>query len=43
MQIVNKDTRYVGHFLRIPYKDYPTVFEGALLTANDIVEVDELR
>ena len=40
---MNKDTRYVGHFLRIPYKNYPAAFERALLTTTDIIEVDEMR
>jgi hypothetical protein len=42
---VNEGTKYVGHFLRVPYKDYPTAFEKALAVAGgDVdVEVDEMR
>ena len=44
MQIVNRDTRYVGHFLRVPYEDYPAVFNEALATALDRqVEVNDIR
>lgn len=45
VQIVNEGTKYVGHFLWVPYKDYPTAFEKALEVAGgDVdVEVDEMR
>ena len=43
VQIVNEGTKYVGHFLRVPYKDYPTAFEKALEVASGDVEVDEMR
>ena len=43
IQIVNEDTKYVGHFLRVPYKDYPTAFEKDLEEASYDIEVDEMR
>ena len=43
-QILNVDTQYVGHFLRIPYRDYPTIFEEVLREKGDcVIEVDEMR
>ena len=43
VQIVNEGTKYVGHFLRVPYKDYPAAFEKALEEATGDIEVDEMR
>ena len=43
MQIANKNTRYVGYYLRVPYKDYPTVFEKAIKKKSGHCEVDEIR
>ena len=40
---MNEGTKYVGHFLRVPYKDYPAVFEKALEFGSGDVEVDEMR
>ena len=31
VQVVNVDTNYVSHFLRVPYRDYPEIFQAALL------------
>ena len=43
VQIVNEGTKYVGHFLRVPYKNYPSAFENALEVASGDIEVDEMR
>lgn len=40
---MNEGTKYVGHFLRVPYKDYPSAFENALEVASGDIEVDEMR
>ena len=44
LQIVNRDTNYVGHFVRVPYKDYPAQFQERVLDVGiESVEVDSIR
>ena len=43
-QIVNEDTMYVSHFLRVRYHDYPAQFQQVTDTqAHTHLEVDEMR
>lgn len=42
-QVVNQNTSYVGHFVRVPYKDYPNLFKKAMLGVDDTLEVDQMR
>lgn len=43
-QILNVDTRYVEHFMRVPYRDYPSIFEAVLMrTDEDHIEVDVMK
>ena len=37
------DTQYVGHFLRVPYQDYPSIFETVMARADKYIEVDEMK
>ena len=42
---MNVDTQYVGHFMKIPYRDYPTIFESALQQNEEYhkIEVDQMK
>ena len=41
---MNRDTKYVGHFVRVPYRDYPAQFrERVLAVGIESVEVDSIR
>ena len=40
---MNKNTQYVGYYLRVPYKDYPTAFEKAIKKQSRRYEVDEIK
>ena len=42
LQVVNEDTQYVSHFLRVPYSDYPTKFAAAA-SRKSSVEVSQIR
>ena len=42
-QVLNVDTQYVGHFMRIPYRDYPRVFDKELRKTYSVIEVDEMK
>ena len=43
-QVLNQDTHYVEHFVRVPYQDYPGTFERVLRSGQEEhVEVDELK
>lgn len=41
--MVNQNTSYVGHFVRVPYEDYPNLFKKAMLGVDDTLEVDQMR
>ena len=44
LQVVNVETQYVEHFMRIPYQDYPTLFKRKLREmADKPVEVDQMK
>ena len=40
---MNRNTKYVGYFLRVPYDDYPAAFDKALKKMFGHKEVDEIR
>ena len=40
---MNENTKYVSHFLRVPYKDYPDRFREAVAKHRRPVEVNEMR
>ena len=45
-QIVNENTKYVSHFLRVPYEDYPARFASIVAEKErkgKKIEVDEMR
>lgn len=41
--MINEGTAYVGHFMWVPYGDYPRKFDGAIQNAEETMEVDEMR
>ena len=44
-QVLNVDTSYVAHYMRIPYRDYPGIFEK-VLKGDEYrykIEVDEMK
>lgn len=44
IQILNVDTQYVEHFMRIPYSDYPNIFETVLMRTDEAhIEVDVMK
>lgn len=44
IQILNVDTQYVEHFMRITYSDYPNIFETVLMSTDEVhIEVDVMK
>lgn len=44
-KVVNQNMAYISHLVRVPYDDYPSIFQRAIIDAGDDVEleVDEMR
>ena len=45
-RVVNRDTAYVAHFIRVAFQDYPSIFKKATLDAEKKgvgLEVDEIK
>ena len=41
---MNVETQYVGHFVRIPYQDYPAIFKKKVREMVDKpIEVDRMK
>ena len=45
LQVVNVETQYVGHFMRIPYKNYPALFKKRVEDemGHKPIEVDRMK
>ena len=46
LQVINEDTCYVGHLLRVPFDHYPAKFGRLVMqqiAQDGEVEVDEMR